>query len=401
MKGRHVPVDGQIGEQGRLGEFDFHGPALDGIWADYRAMHASCPVGRSSKYGGFAFIAKLEDIFAAEQDPETFAVAPSMLLPAFGTDVPMIPIDIDPPMHGHYRKILLPLFTPRMLDQLTPGIRETSRELAHAIATHDVADASKGYARAVVTIVFSRLCGFPEEDWPKFDQWVDDIIYERTADPDRAYAAGNAVRAYFDDLVTARRATPRRDDLISVLLEARIENGRPLTHDELISYCYLLFVAGLDTTAWAIRAGLWYLARTPEAQTQLRAQPELIPAAAEEVLRMLSPVQAMARTCKRDTVVRDTEIKAGERVVLVFGAGNRDPDAFEDPNTIRFDRTKNRHLAFGGGIHRCLGSNLGRRELVIALEEFLATVPAFTADDESQPWYGVGPLTLRIHPEEA
>ena len=396
-----MAVEDQIERQGRLGEFDFHGSALDGVWDDYRAMHAGCPVGRSSMYGGFTFIAKLEDIFAAEQNPDTFAVSPSMLLPAFGTDVPMIPIDTDPPMHGHYRKILLPLFTPRMLDQLTPGIRQTSRELAEAIAAQDVADASKGYARAVVTIVFSRLCGFPEEDWPRFDEWVDDIIYERTANPERAYAAGNAVRAYFDDLLTARRDTPHRDDLISVLLEARIEDGRPLTHDELISYCYLLFVAGLDTTAWAIRAGIWHLARVPEAQAQLRAQPELIPAAAEEVLRMLSPVQAMARTCKRDTVVRGTEIRAGERVVLVFGAGNRDPDAFDDPDTIRFDRTKNRHLAFGGGIHRCLGSNLGRRELVIALEEFLATVPAFTAADQAEPWHGVGPLTLRIHGGEA
>ena len=396
-----MAVGDQIGAQSRLREFDFHGEALDGIWADYQAMHAGCPVGRSSKYGGFTFIAKLEDIFAAEQAPDTFAVAPSMLLPAFGTDVPMIPIDTDPPMHGHYRKILLPLFTPRMLDQLTPGIRQTSRELAEAIAAQDVADASKGYARAVVTIVFSRLCGFPEEDWPRFDEWVDDIIYERTANPERAYAAGNAVRAYFDDLLTARRDTPHRDDLISVLLEARIEDGRPLTHDELISYCYLLFVAGLDTTAWAIRAGIWHLARVPEAQAQLRAQPELIPAAAEEVLRMLSPVQAMARTCKRDTVVRGTEIRAGERVVLVFGAGNPDPHAFDDPDTIRFDRTKNRHLAFGGGIHRCLGSNLGRRELVIALEEFLATVPAFTAADQAEPWHGVGPLTLRIHGGEA
>jgi cytochrome P450 len=396
-----VAVDDRIERERRLAEFDFHGPALDSIWDDYRAMHAACPVGQSSRYGGFTFIAKLEDIFAAEQDPETFAVSPSMLLPAFGTDVPMIPIDIDPPMHGHYRRILLPLFTPRMLDQLTPGIRQTSRELAQAIAARDVADASKGYARAVVTIIFSRLCGFPETDWPRFDRWVDDIIYERTADPERAFAAGNAVRAYFDDLITARRPQPRQDDLISVLLEARIEDGRPLTHDELISYCYLLFVAGLDTTAWAIRAGLWHLARTPEAQAQLRARPELVPAAAEEVLRMLSPVQAMARTCKRDTVVRGAEIKAGERVVLVFGAGNRDPDAFDDPDAIRFDRTKNRHLAFGGGIHRCLGSNLGRRELVIALEEFLANVPAFTAADESEPWHGVGPLTVRTGGGEA
>lgn len=224
-----------------------------------------------------------------------------------------------------------------------------------------------------------------------------EIIYERTADPARAYAAGNAVRAYFDELLSERRDAPPQGDLISVLLDARIENGRPLTHDELISYCYLLFVAGLDTTAWAIRAGLWYLARTPDAQAHLRAHPEFIPAAAEEFLRTLAPVQAMARTCLVDTVVGGQTIQAGERVALLFGAGNRDPDAFDDPDQIRFDRTKNRHLAFGGGIHRCLGSNLGRRELVIALEEFLAVVPAFTAESPSEPWHGVGPLTLRIN----
>jgi cytochrome P450 len=387
------------GSGSRLEEFDFHGQALDDIFADYREMHARCPVGHSSKYGGFTFVAKLEDIFAAERNPDVFAVAPSMLLPAFGTAAPMIPIDIDPPAHTAYRRILLPLFTPRKLDELTPGIRQTSRELAETVAARDVADASAQYARAVVTIIFSRLCGFPEKDWPKFDRWVDDIIYERTADPDRAYAAGNAVRGYFDQLLQERRGASPRVDLISVLLDARIEDGRPLTHDELVSYCYLLFVAGLDTTAWAIRAGLWYLARTPDAQVQLRSQPELIPAAAEEFLRTLAPVQAMARTCRADTVVRGQEIRAGERVVLVFGAGNRDPEAFDDPDEIRFDRTKNRHLAFGGGIHRCLGSNLGRRELVIALEEFLATVPIFTAEDPSEPWHGVGPLTLRIQRE--
>lgn len=385
------------GDRRGLGEFDFHGAALDVVFADYREMHARCPVGRSSKYGGFTFISKLEDIFAAEQHPDVFAVAPSMLLPAFGTDEPMIPIDIDPPAHTAYRRILLPLFTPRKLDELTPGIRQTSRDLAEVVAASDVADASALYARPVVTIIFSRLCGFPEKDWPKFDRWVDEIIYERTAHPARAYAAGNAVRAYFDELLRERRDAPPQGDLISVLLDARIGEGRPLTHDELISYCYLLFVAGLDTTAWAIRAGLWYLSRTPDAQAHLRAQPELIPAAAEEFLRTLAPVQAMARTCLVDTVVRGQTIQAGERVLLVFGAGNRDPDAFDDPDQIRFDRTKNRHLAFGGGIHRCLGSNLGRRELVIALEEFLAVVPAFTAESLSEPWHGVGPLTLRIN----
>ena len=338
-----------------LDSFDFHGRALDDVFGDYREMHARCPVGRSDRYGGFTYIAKLEDIFAAEQSPETFSVAPSMLLPAFGTDEPMIPIDIDPPALQGYRKILLRLFTPRAIDALTPGMRETAQTLARAVLAAGTAEVSRAYARALPTIVFSRFCGFPEKDWPRFDAWVDDIIYERTQDPERAFAAGNAVRAYFDDLLRERRrAEPHEDDLIGVLLAAVID-GRPLSHDELISYCYMLFVAGLNTAAWAIRSSLWYLARNPAAQRALRDAPERIPAAAEEFLRTLSPVQAMARTCKADVEVRGCPIRAGERVVLVFGAGNRDPEAFDDPDEIRFDREKNRHLAFGGGIHRCLG----------------------------------------------
>ena len=377
-------------------DFDFHGHALDNIFDTYKELRNRCPVSRSEEHGGFWFLVKSEDIFAAEQSPDTFSVTPSMLLPPFGTDVPLIPIDIDPPEHAHYRRVLLPLFTPQAVAKLDEGMHRTARELATEVAAHDVVDVSARFARPMPTIIFSRLAGFPEADWPKFDRWVDDIIYERTEDPERAYAAGNAVKAYFDDLLRRRRDAPREDDLISVLLEARIADGRPLTHDELISYCYMLFVAGLDTTAWAIRAGIWHLARTPEAQAELRAHPERIPAAAEEYLRMLAPVQGMARTCLRDTVVRGQEIKAGERVVLVFGAGNRDPDAFDDPDTIRFDRAKNRHLAFGGGIHRCLGSNLGRRELVIALEEFLRVVPTFTAENPAESWHGVGPLHLRV-----
>jgi cytochrome P450 len=393
-----VHAEDRVDEQHRLEDFDFHGSALDDIFGDYREMHARCPVGHSSEYGGFTFLANLEDIAAAEQNPEMFSVAPSMLLPPFGTDTPMIPIDIDPPDHLAYRRLLLPLFTPRALNELTPGIRGTAQELAASVAARDVADASRLYARALPTIVFSRLCGYPERDWPKFDAWVDDIIYSRTTDPDRAWTAGEALRAYFDKLLNERRGSEPRNDLIGVLLNAELD-GRPLTHDELISYCFLLFLAGLDTTAWAIRSSLWYLARTPSAQVQLRDAPDLIPAAAEEFLRTLSPVQAMARTCKTDTVVRGREIKAGERVVLVFGAGNRDPEAFEHPDEIRFDREKNRHLAFGLGIHRCLGSNLARRELVIGIEEFLRMVPTFTAEDRSEPWHGVGPLTLRMREE--
>jgi cytochrome P450 len=245
------------------------------------------------------------------------------------------------------------------------------------------------------TIIFSRLAGFPEQDWPKFDRWVDDIIYERTVDPERAWKAGQEVMDYFDVLLKARGSAEAKDDLIHHLLEAEIR-GRKLTHEELLSYCYLLFVAGLDTTAWAIRASLWHLAQHPEAQQLLREDPDRIPIAAEEFLRTLSPVQAMARTCLKDVELSGQSIKAGERIALVFGAGNRDPEIYDNPDEIVLDRQNNRHLAFGGGIHRCLGSNLGRQELIVALEEFLSVVGPFSLANPNEPWHGVGPLTLRI-----
>lgn len=387
----------------KLQDFDFHGEALDTIFEDYEVMLDKCPVGHSSKYGGFKYIAKSEDIFAAEQDPETFAVGPSMLLPSFGTDMPLIPIDIDPPAHQAYRAILLPLFTPMKIAKLEPGMRETAAQLVAEVRqaaenNGGVADISAIFARPMPTIIFGRLAGYPEDDWPIFDRWIDEIIYERTSKPEVAKAAGDELIDYFDKLIDARLADGGEyDDLVQKIIDARVD-GRELTREEQLSYCYLLFLAGLDTTAWGIRSALWYLAQNPVAQQRLRENPEMIPAAAEEFLRTLSPVQAMARTCMKDTVVSGQEIKAGERVALVFGAGNRDPEVFDNPNEIQIDREDNRHLAFGGGIHRCLGSNLGRKEMVVALEEFLKGIEHFETSG-GEVWHGVGPLTVRIGKE--
>lgn len=391
-------------ERTKVEDFDFHGKALDTIFDDYDVMLENAPVGHSTKYGGFTYIAKSDDIFAAEQDPDTYSVAPSMMMPSMGTDTPLIPIDIDPPSHTQFRNILLPLFTPMNIAKLEPGMRETGRSLAAeflaaAEANGGVADVSKLFARPMPTIVFSRLAGYPESDWKLFDDWVDDIIYRRTAEPEVSKAAGERLMEYFDRMLKQREAEGGDyDDLLDKVINLKVD-GRSLTHEEKLSYAYLLFLAGLDTTAWGIRASLWYLAHNPAAQQLLRDHPEKIPAAVEEFLRTLSPVQAMARTTLKDTVVQGQEIKAGERVVLVFGAGNRDPEVFENPNKIDIEREDNRHLAFGAGIHRCLGSNLARKELVIGLEEFLKNVPTFTATTFSEPWHGVGSLSLSIGKE--
>jgi len=376
--------------------FDFHGDALDDIFPVYKEMRDSCPVAHSENYGGFWFLTKSDDIFAVEQDPETWSVKPTMLVPPVA-DFPMIPIDIDLPELAEYRRILLPLFTPQALAKVEGSVRTVARGLAEKFVASGETDASGMYARPLPTIFFSRLAGFPEEDWPKFDEWIDSVFYERVENPERAAAAGREVRDYFDDLIDKYRdgtaAEVGSGNVMDHLLSAEI-NGRPLTRDELLSYCYLLFLGGLETTAWAIRGSLWYLGQHLDDQRYLRENLDAVPGAAEEFLRTLSPVQAMGRTCKADTVIRGQEIKAGDRVVLVFGAANRDPDVYDDPDDIKIDRKENRHLAFGAGHHRCLGSNLGRRELVIGLEEFLRIVPEFTLADPSQVWHGTGPLDL-------
>lgn len=379
-------------------DFDFHGPALDTIFDTYKELREHCPVGWSDHYGGFWFLAKNEDIFNAEQDWATFSVAPSMLLPAFGTDEPMIPIDIDPPVHSSYRKLLLPLFTPRAVDELTPFVEQTARDLADEVAKSDIADIGLGYARPLPSIVFCTLVGYPQGDWHLFDDWVDRIIYGRDVDPAESEKAAAEVRTYLWALVEKRRQEPPKDDITGRLIIAEID-GRPITDEEILNYAYLLFVAGLDTTAWAIRSSLWYLARNPKDQERLRRDPELISSAVEEFLRTLSPVQAMARTATKDVEVGGCPIKQGDRVVLAFGSGNRDEEAYPNPDEIIIDRDQNRHFAFGVGIHRCLGSNLGRREVVVALREFLERVPPFEAVNMDEPWHGVGSLTVRFKRE--
>ncbi|MDG2111317.1 MAG: cytochrome P450, partial [Actinomycetota bacterium] len=150
----------------------------------------------------------------------------------------------------------------------------------------------------------------------------------------------------------------------------------------------------LETTAGTIRAAIWYLAQHPEDVARLVVDSALIPAATEEFLRALSPVQAMARTLKQDTVVDGVEMRAGARVVLAFGAANRDPDVFDCPHEVRLDRSPNPHTAFGVGAHRCLGSNLARREVNIAIEEFLVRYPGFELA-EPAVWHGIDRLAIR------
>lgn len=386
----------------RARNFDHHDEGLDNIFDEYREFRQQCPVGRSEKHGGFHFVTRYEDIYRIEQDWETFAVAPSMLLPSFGNKRPMIPIDIDPPMLQKYRRVLLPLFAPAEIDKAEGSIRAVAKDLVDAMASSSIVDGSGAFARPLPMIVFCQMMGLPAEDYVLFSSWIDRIIYERTRDHPGAMAAGEEVYAYFEDFLRQRKGDPPGNDIVGRLLSAEID-GQPLAWEELLDYCYLLVLAALDTTAWTIRSALWYLAGHPEAEARLRADPAMIPAAVEEILRCYSPVQAMARTCTKDIDFNGSRFESGDRVLILFGSGNRDEAEFERADEVLFDRESNRHAAFGIGIHRCLGSNLGRREVKIALEEFIGRIEVFSfpaklsgSGGPDPVWHGIGPLPLQI-----
>ena len=374
--------------------FGHHDEGLDAAFDVYRELRERCPIGRSDRYGGFWFAVRYDDIHAIEQQPETFAVSPGMLLPPMGHVRPGIPIDIDPPMHGKYRRITLPAFTPQRIAEMEPMVRGIARGLLDEIGDVDEVDASKRFAVPMPMRVFCAVAGLPAEDSERLEDWIDRIFYVRTHDYADTERAAAECCAYLAERFEARRREPPRDDLLGRLLTAEVD-GRPLSEEELVDYGFVLLTAGLDTTAWVIRSGLWHLAQHPDDLARLVEQPELIPTAVEEFLRCLSSVQAMARTATEGVPLDGHQVAEGDRVLIVFGAGNRDEAVFPDGDRIRIDRQPNPHMAFGVGIHRCLGSNLARRELRIAFEEFLARHPVFTlAPGADPPWHGIGPLPL-------
>jgi hypothetical protein len=307
------------------------------------------------------------------------------------------PITSDPPEHGPARRLLLPFFAPQEIARYTPITRDIARELLAVFRDEGRADAAADYAQHIPVRVISAMLGIPREDETRFTDWVVKILQVGPLDPEVSRAASREILHYFADQLEQRRHE-RRDDILSFLLDARIE-GQPLSDKHLLGTCFLLLVAGIDTTWSAIGSSLWHLATHPDDVARLHAEPELMPIAVEEFLRAYSPV-TMAREVSQPVELGGRALCPGDKVLLPFPAANRDHEVFPDPDDVRIDRVHNRHVAFGVGIHRCLGSNLARMELQVAIEEWLAAVPSFRLADEAVvTWTGGqvrGPRTVPV-----
>jgi cytochrome P450 len=363
------------------------------IWDELRE---TCPVAHSNRYGGVWLPVRHDDVAAVAYDTEHFtsrSVIVSELRPG-PDDLPAPigiapPITSDPPFHQHARRLLLPAFAPKPIAALEPFTRELCRELLDATAGTSEFDAAVDYAQHIPVRVIVKMLGFPQEDADIFRRFIHQIIegVDMPAEERRDLQQQGELDAYITARIEEHLAQPQ-DDLTTFLLEAEID-GQKLDPSHVFGTMVLLMIAGIDTTWSAIGASIWHLASHPEDRKRLVAEPELLPTAVEEFLRFYGPV-TMARLVAKDFEFEGCPMREDDWVLLPFPAANRDPAAFPDAGTFVIDRAENRHAAFGLGIHRCLGSNLARMELTVALDEFLARYPDFELSDPAAVTWSAG-----------
>jgi cytochrome P450 len=298
------------------------------------------------------------------------------------------PITSDPPVHKPAKQLLLPPFTPAATAKLEPRVRAICNELIDEFIADGQCDAAARYTKHIPVRTIAHMLGIPEQDGDLFIGWIHAILELGIKNEGVLMQAVEEMSAYFSAQIERRKTVPS-DDLISYLMKAKRPSGEPLEDSHVIGTLRLLLIAGIDTTWSAIGASLWHLAKTPGDRKRLVAEPSLMPTAVEELLRAYSPV-TMAREVMKETVVSGCPVKPGNMVLLSFPSANRDPAVFPDADKVVLDRKENRHAAFGLGIHRCVGSNLARMEMTVAIEEWLKRIPEFRLDPAGEVTWSQG-----------
>jgi hypothetical protein len=362
------------------------------IWDQLRG---TCPVAHTDRYGGAWLPVTHADVSAIARDTDHFSSEGAVLAnrPPREEWVSLAPIGAappitsDPPFHADARRLLLPAFSPQVVAEWEPEIRRLCNELIDNMGNADIVDAAVQYAQNIPVYVIARMLGLPLEDSDYFRETVHMVLEEIGAEFGERQGAFEKLDAYLSMHVQDHIENPK-DDLIGFLLNAKIYD-QPLSPQHVVGTIILLMVAGIDTTWSSIGSSIWHLAQHPSDLQRMVNEPELLPTAIEELLRMYAPV-TMARIVSQDTEIGGCPVKRGESVLLPFPAANRDPEVFPDADKVIIDREENRHVAFGLGIHRCLGSNLARLELRLAVEVFIQRFPKFELADPSSVTWSLG-----------
>jgi cytochrome P450 len=361
----------------------------------YRQLRDHAPV-YWSPHASTWVLSRYDDVTAALIDPATYSSASGIFPTPPGVDMtqlflPML-IMSDPPRHTQLRHLVSKAFTPRRIAGLETHIRTIVDDLLDQSPETGLWDFVSGFAGPLPAIVIADMLGVPREDRDQFRTWSTTLIQ---SNPTRGefgpgLDAAAALYEYFTAFLDERRVRPR-DDLMTALVQAEVD-GQHLSEEELLGFCLLLLVAGHETTTNLLSNSAVILAQHPESRRQLADDPDLLPAAVEELLRYDSPVQGLARTLTRQVDLHGLRMKAGDTVLMLFGSANRDDHAFPDADQFDIHRAPERQVAFGRGIHFCLGASLARLEARIALQALLARHGDWDVDLNSAVRLRSGPI---------
>lgn len=358
------------------------------IWARLRAEE---PVSWQTQPGGavdYWAITKHDDITEISKRPDIFLSGPRLVIQHLEEDeaarnFPVTLIQMDPPMHGEFRQMISRRFTPRMLQKIHEPIEKIGRDIVEKLyqqADEGECDFVDEISAPLPIAVIGWLLGVPEEDWNMLFDWTNRILgagdpeYQKEGEDARmtSQTAQIELFQYFQKLVQARRKNPE-DDLITVFIQSEYQ-GRPLTDLEVLTWCFIIVIAGNETTRNGTTGGMLALIQHQHELRRIQQDMGLLKGAIEEVVRWTSPIIHFGRTATQDYPLRDKVIKAGQSVALFYPSANRDEEIFEDPYTFRIDRDPNRHIGFGVGEHFCLGAHLARLEMEVAYRHLIPRI---------------------------
>ncbi|GAA1268794.1 cytochrome P450 [Pseudonocardia aurantiaca] len=348
-------------------------------------MQGRCPVAWSDASGGFWALTKYDDVVTASNDWQTYTVTKGIMIPPTGASMPVIPAELDPPRHTSLRKLVLADFTDKALQRWRPGLEKIVDEAFAPLLPAGRADLVRDIAHPVPVLAISLILGI-DSDWRRVRELAANFI-QATGQPELARQRAKELEAFLEDEIDARRGRPVTD-LLGSYVNATID-GKPIPPTELLGLVQLMVVAGHETTVNGMGTMIYRLVTEPGLRERVLADRSLVGPVIDETLRLHPPVWNMGRTVAQETEVRGATLCPGEKVMLVYGAANRDPERFAEPDRFDVDRPGlSRHLTFGIGRHRCIGEPLAKLELRLTLEYVLDNLPDVEID--GTPVWGGG-----------
>src|ERR1700744_4313122 len=375
-------------------DLDYHSPEVrEDPFGKLQEIQSRCPVGHSDDYDGFWTFVDYASVFEAARDDDLFNSYPSVGVPASGMPFPILPIESDPPVTQELREVTLRQFSPGSAEKSRPVALQMANEAIDAFIERGKCDLVGELTTPLPARMILRLLNFDESRCIQWVGWVHTLVHNRAHDPEKAAIAGMEMFGEIGKHMEQRRAEGLGDDLFSDILRGTL-NGEPLDDGQITMYTVLMMLGGMDTTSGFTGNVLLRLCKDADLRAKLKADPSLVKKSTDELLRLYTPTLGLARTVSRDADFHGQPLCQGDRAILMWAAANRDPAMFENPDELDLDRPNaKKHMAFGVGMHRCLGSHYAKLMFDVMLTQVLKRLPDFALAGEPKLFEDAGEVS--------